>query len=91
MLVISRPEEITADDLLIGLSITTTFPDPPNRNEVQIPWHREGLAATGLRRRSAVVCDWLVSFQMSEIVAVRGYLPAANLIEVLRVHQDLAG
>jgi len=82
VLIISSSDDIIQDRPIVGLAITTTFPQPVPASHVEIPWHPRGHPCTGLRRRSAVVCDWPVVFS-PHTATVRGFLPTVYLIEVL--------
>ena len=60
-LVLTRDELLQTGAELIVAAITTTFPKPPPRNHVELPWHPRGIAATRLTARSAVVLNWPVT------------------------------
>lgn len=87
--VISQPEALTPDEPIVVLAITTTFPDPPLVTQVPVPWSARTRTTTGLRRRSAVVCNWECVLNRAEIVSVEGFLPAEYLRRVLEVRQQL--
>ena len=89
VLIITPTDEIVLDGTIVALAITTTFPDPPESNQVLLPWHSSGFCPTGLRRRSAVVCDWAVSLRPSQIDFVAGFLPTKYLLDVMNRRQQL--
>ncbi len=82
-------EDILLDGPVVGVAVTTTYPEPPPTNCVTLPWSERGHPATGLRRRSAAVCDWLVSFRPSEAVTEGGHVPGRTLQAILSTVRDL--
>ncbi len=72
MVILTASGEIVLDSPVAAAAITTTYPEPPPANKVELPWTHYGHPATGLRRRSAVVCDWIVRVRPSEIEEVKG-------------------
>lgn len=89
VLIITPTDEIVLNGTIVALAITTTFPDPPESNQVLLPWHSSGYCPTGLRRRSAVVCDWAVPIRPSQVKSVTGFLPTKYLLEVMSRRQQL--
>ena len=87
-LVITKSDEILTREQFVGLAITTTFPNPPLYNQVEIPSHPKGYVSTGLRRRSAVVCNWAVVLTEEKILSIKGYLPTNRFIDVMKVRQQ---
>ena len=74
LLVLSRTAEIESSGVCVAAAVTTTFTDPPPNNMITLPWHRDGNVSTGLRRRSAVVCDWLVKIKVDQVENIVGYV-----------------
>ena len=91
VLVISDTSQHILDQPVIVLAITTTFPDPPSSNQVQLPWDARRHRATRLARRSAVVCNWVTSVPVSDLKPTGGFLPKKYLIHVLQVFNQLHG
>ena len=89
LVIITATEEILLDQPIAALAITTTFPDPPHPNQIAIPWYHRGHPATRLRRRSAVVCNWMVVIRPGDVEDIKGYLPTANLLEVLELNRKM--
>lgn len=89
VVVISADEDVLLDKPIFGVAVTTTYSEPPPANCVPLPWNVRGHPATRLRRRSAAVCDWLVSFRPSEVATLEGYVPARTLQAILRTVRDL--
>ena len=75
---------MSADQPIEVMAITSTFPDPPPDNHVELPWHPQGQASTGLRRRSAAVLTWLAEVDPSDILRFHGDVPPALMIRILQ-------
>jgi len=90
VLIITATDEIVLDQPIVALAITGSFPDPPLPTQVELPWSRTCNVVTGLKKRSAVVCDWVVAIRPSQVHQIAGYLPTARLLEVLTRYSQLA-
>jgi hypothetical protein len=77
-------DAISADEPLLALAVTTTFPDPPPDDCVPLPWHPQGRVLTGLRKRSAAVLSWIVSLDIADVLMLHGDVPAPLMHEILR-------
>ncbi|MEM6561645.1 MAG: type II toxin-antitoxin system PemK/MazF family toxin [Planctomycetota bacterium] len=64
-----------SDGQLVVLPITTSFAEPPPVGTFPLPWAADGLAKTGLTKRSAVVTDWLVELDPNAVDRLVGFLP----------------
>lgn len=84
VVIITATEEIFLDQPIVGVAVTTRFHDPPSREEVLLPWDRQGHPATGLRHPSAAVCNWLVPVRRSELGQIEGYAPKRVLLEIIK-------
>lgn len=89
LVIVTASDELILDAPLVCAAITTTFPEPPPRAYVELPWYSRGHPATRLRRRSAVACHWLVPLKPSDIVETKGYVPTRVLIEILERIREL--
>ena len=80
VVVLTPDAEIAADQPLALMAITTTYPDPPPSNCVELPWNPDRRkVTTGLARRSAAVLDWLESAYPDEIDELIGLVPPARM------------
>lgn len=91
--VILTPEaEISRDQPLIVMAVTTTYPDPPKPDFIELPWSRDPRrVSTGLARRSAAVTTWLDTAYADEIDGIIGTAPSRVMEEIqrrLRPQQD---
>jgi mRNA-degrading endonuclease toxin of MazEF toxin-antitoxin module len=84
VVIVSSSDDIAKGHKIVAVAITTTFPDPAPPNHFDLPWDPTGRAGTGLRRRSAAVCNWPVAFHSEDVEAVVGAVPAATLLLILR-------
>ena len=83
VLVLTPTDEIADAELIVGAAIATSFPEPPPYTHIALPWAADGSVKTGLRRRSAAVCNWLVKLEPGKIEPVKGYLDARRLADVM--------
>ena len=84
IVIITKTPEIALDRPIVAVAITTTYPDPPTDEYVELPWMRSCHPATGLSKRSAAACKWLISVKPSEIKEIRGYVPTKYLLQIVR-------
>jgi precorrin isomerase len=89
VVVLTSTDEIVLDGPFVAAAITTTFPHPTPKNMVDLPWTHFGHPATGLRKRSAAVANWLVQLQASDVEEIKGYMPTARLIQLLELVRAL--
>jgi hypothetical protein len=90
LVILTDSSEIVLDSPVVGVAVTTSFPDPPTREYVELPWASHGHPATRLRRRSAAACRWLVRLLPSEVEDVKGYVPSKVLLLVMQRVRELA-
>ena len=83
LVVITATDEIVLDAPIVGVAITSTFPEPSPAQYVTLPWSADRHPATGLARRSAAVCNWLVELQPSDIEEIKGFVPTRYLLDIL--------
>ena len=87
-IVLTATSDISHDEPLVAIAITTTFPDPPPADHIQLPWHPQGRVMTRLYKRSAAVLSWIVEIEPGDIESLGGDVPAALMIQLL---ERLAG
>jgi len=88
VVIVTSDQEIAAGARMVGVAVTTSFPEPPPPGYVNLPWDSSGRAGTQLQRRSAAGCGWLVSFHADDIDATAGMIPAATLLSILQWVRD---
>ena len=86
-----RPAVIVTPSERIGLSsslevvaVTSRLPETLPPDHVLLPWHSQGHPRTGLNRKCAAVCSWVVGISPNEIENVAGVLPGAIILEILK-------
>jgi mRNA-degrading endonuclease toxin of MazEF toxin-antitoxin module len=82
VVVLTSSGEISAGSPVVGATVTTTLPTPLTDDYVELPWQPQGKVKTGLKRRCAVLCTWLVPIDPDQIEEIRGRVPAHKLIEI---------
>lgn len=88
VIILNATEEIQRSDELIGVAVTTTYGDPPKNTEIELPWFAKRHPRTGLTRRSAAACDWLVSFPTAGIEDHGYFVPSALMAKIVAVVSD---
>ena len=89
LVVITGTEEIVMDGEICAVTITTTYVDPPPDTHIELPWFRERHGMTGLSRRSAAVCNWLVSLRLGDVIEVKGQVPSRILLDIINRVREL--
>jgi mRNA-degrading endonuclease toxin of MazEF toxin-antitoxin module len=84
LVIITATSEIRPDEPVVAVAITTQIPNPLPEELVELPWHRNKHAKTGLNKPCAAVCNWVVELQQSDIQTVAGVVPAAKLVEIIK-------
>jgi mRNA-degrading endonuclease toxin of MazEF toxin-antitoxin module len=69
--------QISEQQPLVIMAITTTFPNPPPSDHIELPWNPDRRrTSTGLARRSAAVVTWLDTVYPDEVDSIIGAVPA---------------
>jgi mRNA-degrading endonuclease toxin of MazEF toxin-antitoxin module len=77
--------EISRNQPLVLMAITTSYPDPAPAHYIELPWHpNRRQTSTGLARRSAAVLNWLDTVYPDEIDGIIGIVPGRALAEIRR-------
>lgn len=82
-MILTSSDEILLDAEIVGVAVTSTLSDPSPPEYVLLPWSDRGHPATGLRRRSAAVCNWLVRLHPSDIDETMGFVPTKTLLAIV--------
>jgi mRNA-degrading endonuclease toxin of MazEF toxin-antitoxin module len=76
-IVLTPTAEMSADTPITLMAITTTYPDPPPPQYVELPWNPDRRkTSTGLAHRSAAVVNWLETVLPNEIEDIIGHIPS---------------
>ncbi len=90
VVVVTSSDEISAGAPVVGACITTTLPNLLTEDYVELPWQPQGRVRTGLRRRCAALCTWLVQVDPAQIEETRGRVPGDTLTEIQTRISELA-
>jgi mRNA-degrading endonuclease toxin of MazEF toxin-antitoxin module len=82
-IVVTPTEEISVEAQLLAVAITGTLPKPLPASYVLLPYHAKRHPRTGLTKRCAAVCEWLVEFDQTKIERQIGRVPDKVLVEIL--------
>jgi len=86
-LILTENDEISPNEELSVMAITTTFADPPPLFCVPLPWHPREHPVTKLHQRSAAVLNWLAMIHPTDVVGYGGDVPE-KIMRVIRVRLD---
>ena len=89
VVILTDAGEIVLNGPIVGVAVTTSFPDPPPRIYVELPCHSRGHPATRLTRRSAAVCNWLVQLQPSDVEEIKGVVPTQTMLSIVNRVREL--
>ena len=82
-IIVTPSEEIDPSGWLNLVAVTSRVPDPLPTDHVLLPWQAQGHSRTGLNRRCAAVCTWVVRIRASDVKGIAGVLPGAVILKVL--------
>jgi hypothetical protein len=83
LVIITADSDMLLDKPVVGVALTTTIPDPAPADYVELPWFPKGHPTTGLTKRSAAVCSWLVELKPTDVRQVKGSVPTLILETIL--------
>jgi mRNA-degrading endonuclease toxin of MazEF toxin-antitoxin module len=84
-IVLTPSDEISHDQPIVVMAVTTTFPSPAPRNCLELPWNSDRRkVSTGLAQRSAAVLTWLDTVYIDEIDGFIGSVPSSRMREIQR-------
>lgn len=85
VVILTSTEEITDEDEVVGVAVTHTLPPDISGSAVfvALPWNSRGTTRTGLTKRSAAKCDWLVIFHIDQVDALSGDIDQNTLLRIL--------
>jgi hypothetical protein len=78
------------DGRVVWCAISSTFPVPIPHTCIRLPSDPRGHPSTGLTVECVAVCEWVDSFDVSEIECKRGYVSTKTLRRVVQIIEDLA-
>src|SRR5947209_13466878 len=81
--IVTPTDQLTPAGPFDVVAVTSRLADPLPEDHVLLPWHPRGHPRTGLNRRCAAVCTWLVQIVDSDIQDVAGIVPTSVLATIL--------
>ena len=81
--IVTPSDRITPATLLDVIAVTSRVPELLPHDHVLLPWHAQGHPRTGLNRKCAAVCTWVVRIRHTDIRDVAGVVPGAVMLEIL--------
>ena len=83
VIVLTATAEIRQGESFEAMAVTTTFPQPPPADHVELPWHPQGRVLTKLRKRSAAVLSWIVEIDLGDVIEFGGDVPVKVMRKIL--------
>jgi mRNA-degrading endonuclease toxin of MazEF toxin-antitoxin module len=84
LVIVSPTSDINSKETLVAVAITGRFSDPLADDEVALPYHPAGSAASGLRKPCVAKCAWLVELNQADVVEQKGHLSNERLRAILQ-------
>ena len=81
--IVTPNDRITPTVPLDVIAVTSRVPEPLPHDHVLLPWHAQRHPRTGLNRKCAAVCTWVVRIRHTDIREVAGIVPGTVMLEIL--------
>lgn len=89
LLIVTPSEEIDSADTFSCVAITGTLPKKLPDDCVLLRYHNRGHPQTGLTKRCAAMCSWLVELRSNQIISFVGRVSDRELSAVLGILEKL--
>jgi mRNA-degrading endonuclease toxin of MazEF toxin-antitoxin module len=83
LVIVSPTASVKAGEPIVAVAISTQISDPLEPTEIELPYHPQGTARTGLTKPSVAKCHWLCTLQQSDVRATKGYVSGSVLQSIL--------
>jgi mRNA-degrading endonuclease toxin of MazEF toxin-antitoxin module len=83
VVIVHPTEKIKPDEPIYCVAITGEIPKKVPDNCILLPYQLGGHPRTGLRKRCAALCSWVVKITEDEIVEYLGIVPKSRLDAIL--------
>jgi mRNA-degrading endonuclease toxin of MazEF toxin-antitoxin module len=80
--IITPDDQITPGGIFQVVAITSTLTDPLPADQVLLPWHAQGHPRTGLKRKCAAVCSWMVNLSAKDVQSIAGRVPGPIFAQI---------
>jgi hypothetical protein len=81
--IVTPSDRISSAMPLDVIAVTSRVPEPLPHDHVLLPWHAQRHPRTGLNRRCAAVCTWVIRLRHTDIREVAGIVPGTVMLEIL--------
>jgi mRNA-degrading endonuclease toxin of MazEF toxin-antitoxin module len=81
--IVTATDEIRPGEPFVAVAITGTLEHPLPPEYVELPWHPRRHPRTGLKKRCAAACHWLVVVRQEDILEYAGVVPDAKMLAIL--------
>jgi len=89
-IVLTPTTQLQPDEPFAVVAISTSYPEPPPQNHVELPWHPDRRRVqTRLNKRSAAVLTWLRAVREDEVEDFAGDVPPTLMREIQRRLKEL--
>jgi mRNA-degrading endonuclease toxin of MazEF toxin-antitoxin module len=82
--IVTPSERIRSTGSLDVIAVTSRLPDRLPPDHVLLPWHPQRHPRTGLNRKCAAVCSWMIRISPDDIQDVAGVLPGTVLLDIIK-------
>ena len=83
--VITPTKELISGKPFFVVTATTKFTEPLPRDQLPLPWQREGKVRTQLRQPTVAVCNWVTSILEADVLQFGGVVPPKVMVEILEI------
>jgi hypothetical protein len=83
LVVVTANSEIGKASTLFAVAVTGEYGDPLAADEVALPWHPRGTSRIRLTKPCVAKCSWICELAATDVIEVRGHVPAAELTAIL--------
>lgn len=87
--VVTATNEIVPGKPFVVVAATTRINEPLPEEYVDLPWHPRGAVRTKLRKRTAAVCNWLLTITEGDVREFGGIVPPDTMTEIVRKVNEL--
>ncbi len=83
LVIVTATSEISGQEPLVAVAVTSRFREPLEEDEVLLPWHPGGNVRTKLRKPCVAKCRWLCQIAVADVVEQRGIVPREQMREII--------
>jgi hypothetical protein len=91
IVIVTPTDEIVAEQPIRAVCISTQIEDPVPPEHIELPWSNPRHPRTGLNKRNVAKCNWLVTVSASDVIEVRGFVPAKAMARIQIALKSILG